>query len=141
MSNPDMKKTASGRSSRTSTKSRPESIAEYINAAPKGAQQKLRAMQACIRAAAPGATESLKWGMPAFSYRRILVTFAAFERHIGFYPTPSAVKAFANDLSKFASATGSIQFPLDKPLPLPLIRRITAFRVRESVEEDRKWRT
>ena len=79
--------------------------------------------------------------MPAFSYRRILVTFAAFKHHIGFYPTPSAVKAFAKDLAKFATARGSIQFPLEKPLPLPLIRKITAFRVRESIEEDKKWRT
>ena len=76
------------------SKTKPESITEYINAAPKEAQKKLREMRACIRAAAPGATESLKWGMPAFSYRRILVTFAAFKNHIGFYPTPSAVKAF-----------------------------------------------
>lgn len=98
-------------------------------------------MRACIRKAAPGAKESLKWGMPAFSYRRILVTFAAFKHHIGFYPTPLAVRAFANDLRKFATAMGSIQFPLDKPLPLPLIRKITAFRVRESIEQDKKWRT
>src|SRR3981081_289686 len=125
----------------TSKKARPESVTEYINAAPKEARQKLREMRACIRAAAPGAKESLKWGMPAFSYRRILVTFAAFKHHIGFYPTPSAVKAFANDLAKFATAKGSIQFPLEKPLPLPLIRKITAFRVRESIEEDRKWKT
>lgn len=125
----------------TSTKARPKSITEYINAAPKEAQKKLREMRACIREAAPGAKESLKWGMPAFSYRRILVTFAAFKHHIGFYPTPAAVKAFAKDLSKFATAKGSIQFPLEKPLPLPLIRKITAFRVRESIEEDGKWRT
>jgi len=124
-----------------SKKTRPKGVTEYINAAPKEAQKKLREMRACICAAAPGAKESLKWGMPAFSYRRILVTFAAFKHHIGFYPTPSAVKAFANDLSKFATAKGSIQFPLEKPLPLPLIRKITAFRVRESIEEDRKWRT
>ena len=98
-------------------------------------------MRACIRKAAPGATESLKWGMPAFSGRRILVMFAAFKHHIGFYPTPSAVKAFAKDLSKFKTAKGSIQFPLERPLPLALIRRITAFRVGESNEEDRKWRS
>jgi len=98
----------------------------------------------CARAFANlhrGAVESLKWGMPAYSYRRILVTFAAFKHHIGFYPTPSAMKAFANDLAKFATAKASIQFPLEKPLPLPLIRKITAFRVRESIEKDRKWRT
>jgi uncharacterized protein YdhG (YjbR/CyaY superfamily) len=120
---------------------RPTSTTEYINAAPKEARKKLREMRACIRESAPGAKESLKWGMPAFSYRRILVTFAAFKNHIGFYPTPSAVKAFAKDLSKFVTAKGSIQFPLEKPLPLPLIRKITTFRVRESVEEDGKWKT
>ena len=122
-------------------KEKPKNITEYIKAAPKGAQKKLREMRTCIRTAAPRAKESLKWGMPAFSYRRILVMFAAFKHHIGFYPTPSAVRAFANDLSKFATAKGSIQFPLEKPLPLPLIRKITAFRVRESIEEDRKWKT
>jgi len=125
----------------TSKKARPESITDYINAAPKEARKKLCEMRECIRAAAPGAKESLKWGMPAFSYQRILVTFAAFKHHIGFYPTPAAVKAFAKDLSKFVTADASIQFPLDKPLPLPLIRKITAFRVRESIEEDKKWRT
>jgi uncharacterized protein YdhG (YjbR/CyaY superfamily) len=125
----------------TPKKARPKSIAEYTHAAPKEAQKKLREMRACIRKSAPGAKESLKWGMPAFSYGRILVTFAAHKHHIGFYPKPSAVRAFAKDLSKFATARGSIQFPLEKPLPLPLIRKITAFRVRESIEIDRKWRT
>ena len=125
----------------TPKKARPKSITEYINAAPKEARKKLREMRAAIRTSAPGARESLKWGMPAFSYRRILVTFAAFKHHIGFYPTPSAVRAFANDLSKYAKASASIKFPLEKPLPLPLIRKITAFRVRESIEKDRKWKT
>lgn len=125
----------------TPKRARPKSITAYINAAPKEARKKLREMRACIRASAPGAKESLKWGMPAFSYRRILVTFAAFKHHIGFYPTPSAVTAFAKDLSKFATARGSIQFPLEKSLPLPLIRKITAFRVRESIEKDQKWKT
>ena len=125
----------------TPKKARPKTITEYINAAPKAAQKKLREMRACIRKSAPGAKESLKWGMPAFSYRRILVTFAAFQHHIGFYPTPSAVSAFAKDLSKFATAKGSIQFPLEKPLPLPLIRKMTACRVRESIEVDRKWKS
>ncbi len=122
-------------------KARPKNIAEYIGAAPQEAQKKLREMQACIRKAAPGATEGLKWGMPAFSYKRILVTFAAFKNHIGFYPTPSAVSAFAEDLAKFVTAKGFVQFPLQKALPLPLIRKITAFRVRESIEQDKKWKT
>lgn len=122
-------------------KAKPTRIDKYIEAAPKEAQKKLREMLACIRKAAPDATEGLKWGMPAFSYKRILVTFAAHKSHIGFYPTPSAVKAFAKELSKFNTARGSIQFPLKRPLPLPLIRKITEFRVQESVEQDRKWRT
>jgi len=124
----------------TPKKARPKNITEYINAAPKEAQKKLREMRACIREAAPGAEESLKWGKPAFSYQRILVMFAAFKNHIGFYPTPSAVRAFADDLSEFVTGDNSIRFPLDKPLPLPLIRKITAFRVRESIEENGKWR-
>ena len=125
----------------TPKKARPKNITEYINATPKEAQEKLREMRACIREAAPEAEESLKWGKPAFSYQRILVMFAAFKNHIGFYPTPSAVRAFADDLSEFVTGDNSIRFPLDKPLPLPLIRKITAFRVRESIEEDGKWRT
>lgn len=124
-----------------SPKTKPTTIAEYIKAAPKDTQSKLRQMHTSIRAVAPGAVESLKWGMPAFSYRRILVTFAAFRHHIGFYPTPSAVKAFAKELAKFKTAKGSIQFPLDAPLPLPLIRKITRFRVKESLSEDKKWKT
>jgi len=125
----------------TGRKARPKSVSEYIEAAPNAARKKLREMRACIRKAAPGATEGMKWGMPAFSYKRILVTFAAHKNHIGFYPTPAAVKAFAKELAKFNTASGSIQFPLEKPLPLPLIRKITAFRLRESIEQDGKWRT
>lgn len=125
----------------TSRKARPDSIAEYINAAPPKAREKLREMLACIRQAAPGAEEGLKWGKPAFSYQRILVMFAAAKNHIGFYPTPSAVRAFARELAGYVTANASIQFPLDKPLPLSLIRAITAFRVRESLEQDGKWRS
>jgi uncharacterized protein YdhG (YjbR/CyaY superfamily) len=120
---------------------KPKGITGYIAAAPEAAQEKLHEMLTCIRAAAPGATESLKWGMPAFSYQRILVTFAVFKHHIGFYPTASAIKAFEKSLSKFTTAKGSVQFPLEKPLPLALIRKITLFRVRESLGEDRKWRS
>jgi len=122
-------------------KVKPGNIADYIESAPGEARGKLLEIYACIRAAASGATESLKWGMPAFSYKRILVTFAAFKHHIGFYPTPSAVKAFKKNLTKFKTADGSIRFPIDKPLPLSLIRKITMFRVKESLEEDKKWKS
>ncbi len=120
---------------------RPKTVNEYIKAATPEARKKLREMRACIRAVAPGAKEELKWSMPSFSYRRILVVYAAFKKHLGFFPTSSAVRAFASQLSGYKTAKGSIQFPLDKPLPLPLIRKIAAFRVRESNEKDGKWKS
>ncbi len=119
---------------------KPKTIAEYIAKAPKDTQKRLRDMLGAIRKGAPKATEGLKWSMPALSYERILVTFAAFKNHIGFYPTPSAMKAFKKGLVKYKTAAGSIQFPHDKPLPLPLIRKITAFRAKESREKDAKWK-
>jgi uncharacterized protein YdhG (YjbR/CyaY superfamily) len=119
---------------------KPKTITEYIDHAPKESQKKLREMRICIRRSAPGAMESIKWWMPAFSYQRILVMFAGYKHHIGFYPTPSTLKAFAKKLSKYKTAKGSIQFPLDQPLPVPLIRRMTKFRVKESLEDDGKWR-
>jgi uncharacterized protein YdhG (YjbR/CyaY superfamily) len=123
------------------SKAKPTSIAEYIAAAPEEAQPKLREMLKIIRSAAPDAQEGLKWSMPAFSYKRILVTFAAHRQHIGFYPTPSAMKAFADEFSKYQTGAGSIQFPYDKPLPLALIKKIAKFRVQELAEQDGKWRT
>jgi len=124
-----------------SKKPKPGSIEEYIEAAPGEAQEKLREMHESIRAAAPGAKESLKWSMPAYSYRRILVTFALFKNHIGFYPTPSAVEAFAKSLTKYKTAKGSVQLPLDQPLPLSLISKITRFRARECLMVDAKWKS
>jgi uncharacterized protein YdhG (YjbR/CyaY superfamily) len=121
--------------------SKPRTIPEYIAAAPKEARGKLREMRALIAAAAPGATQGLKWGMPAFSYGRILVTFAAFKHHIGFFPTPSAVRAFRKELTRFKTSSATIQLPLDAPLPKMLIRRITKFRVMESRARDAKWRS
>jgi uncharacterized protein YdhG (YjbR/CyaY superfamily) len=122
-------------------KTSPKTVADYIDGADAGAKKKLREMRACIRKAAPDAEESLKWGLPAFSSRRILVMYAAHKHHIGFYPTSSAIKAFAKELSRFKTARGSIQFPLEKSLPLALVRKIVEFRVRESLEKDTKWRT
>jgi len=120
---------------------RPTSVAEYIAAAPKEARSKLREMRRLIAAAAPGATQSLKWSMPAFSYTRILVTFAAFKKHIGFFPTPSALREFKQDLVGFKTSAGTIQLPYDRPLPKALITRITKFRVRELKARDAKWMT
>jgi len=119
---------------------KPRTIDEYISCAPEEAQEKLYQLLECIREAAPGAMEALKWSMPAFSYQRILVTFAVYKKHIGFYPTPSAIKKFEKSLANYTTAEASVQFPLNKPLPLPLIKKIVAFRVKESRQEDAKWR-
>lgn len=120
---------------------RPKTVTEYIAAASKEARPKLREIRKCIRSATPGTVENLKWGMPAYSNRRILVMFAAFKHHVSFFPTPSAVRVFKKELAKFKTSSATIQFPLDKALPLTLIRKITVFRVRESIEKDKKWRT
>ena len=121
-------------------KLKPTTIEEYIDAAPEEVQDKLRQLHESIRKAAPGAAEGLKWSMPAYSYKRILVTFAVFKNHIGFYPTPSTIKTFAKELEKYKTAEGSVQLPLDKKLPLPLITKMVEFRVQESLIGDAKWK-
>lgn len=124
---------------RSSSGKRPTTVSEYISAAPKEARAKLRELRALVAAAAPGATQSLKWSVPAFSYSRILVTFAAFKKHIGFFPTPSAIREFSKDLTGFKTSAGGIRLPLDQPIPRRLITRITKFRVRELEARDAKW--
>jgi uncharacterized protein YdhG (YjbR/CyaY superfamily) len=123
------------------TGKRPKTVAEYIAAAPKPIRSRLRAMRALVRAAAPGAVESLKWGSPAYSYRRVLVMFAFFKAHLSLFPTPTVIKAFKQDLAKFKTSSATIQFPHDKPLPKALIRRIVAFRAKDSLANDSKWMT
>lgn len=120
---------------------KPKTITEYINAADPAVQERLWQLHECILKAAPGAVEAIKWSMPAYSYQKILVTFAVFKNHIGFYPMPLAIKAFADKLSVYKTAEGSVQFPLDKPLPLPLITKIVKFRVKESKDGSIKWRS
>jgi uncharacterized protein YdhG (YjbR/CyaY superfamily) len=119
-------------------KSKPATVTEYINAAPKETRAKLREMRSIIRAAAPGATENIKYGMPAYSYKRILVCFAVFKHHIGFFPGPSVIKAFANDLTKYKTSKATLQLPLEKPIPVSLVKKLTAFRVMEDEMEGAK---
>jgi uncharacterized protein YdhG (YjbR/CyaY superfamily) len=118
---------------------KPKTMDEYIRAAPREAQPKLRELRAILRKAAPGAKETLKWGSPVFEAERILFAFAAFKSHINFMPTPSAMEPFKKELSTFTTGKGSIQFPYDKPLPKALIRRIAAYRVKELKEKDARW--
>jgi uncharacterized protein YdhG (YjbR/CyaY superfamily) len=121
--------------------SRPTSFAQYVSRYPKPVRAKLREMRTLIAAAAPGAKLELKWGRPAFSLHRILVVFGGFKAHIGFFPTPSAIREFKQELAGYHVSSATIRFPLDQPLPGALIRRITKFRVAESRSRDAKWRT
>jgi uncharacterized protein YdhG (YjbR/CyaY superfamily) len=108
-------------------------VDEYIAGFPPGTQRMLEEVRALIRAAAPDATETISYAMPTFDLNgRHLVHFAGYEKHIGFYPVPSGVAAFKEELKPFKTGKGSVQFPLDRPLPTGLIRRIVEFRVAEN---------
>ena len=107
------------------------SIDDYILTFPEPVQSSLKDMYATIKAAAPEATEKFSYGMPTFYLNGNLVHFAAYKTHIGFYPTPSGIAAFQDELSKYKGAKGSVQFPIDQPLPLKLISKIVKFRVAE----------
>jgi uncharacterized protein YdhG (YjbR/CyaY superfamily) len=116
-------------------KSIPGDIDLYIAGFPEATQQVLKQVRATIRAAAPDATEIINYGIPTFFLKGNLVHFAGYKNHIGFYPTPSAIDAFKKELSVYKGAKGSVQFPLDKPMPLDLIRKITQFRVKQHLEK------
>jgi uncharacterized protein YdhG (YjbR/CyaY superfamily) len=105
---------------------------EYITAFPPETQKVLEELRALIRAAAPDATETISYAIPTFDLNGHLVHFAGHERHIGFYPTGSGVEAFKEELKPYKSGKGSVQFPLGRPLPIVLIRRIVEFRVEEN---------
>ena len=110
------------------------SIDEYIATFPKETQRILKEMRATIKAAAPEAEEKISYQMPTFFLKGNLVHFAAFKNHIGFYPTPSGVEAFKDELSVYEGAKGSVQFPIEKPMPLKLITKIVKFRVAENLK-------
>jgi uncharacterized protein YdhG (YjbR/CyaY superfamily) len=117
------------------TKSTPGTIDEYIAGFPAETQKVLAQLRALIKATAPGATESISYAIPTFDLNgRHLVHFAGYERHIGFYPIPSGIEAFKEELKPYKQGRGSVRFPLDRPLPVDLIRRIVEFRVRENTE-------
>lgn len=119
-------------------KKAPKTIDDYIDRCPKEVQQRLEQMRATIKKAAPEATETISYGIPAFTSAEKLVWFAAFKNHIGFYPGASAIAAFKTELSAYKSAKGSVQFPLDEPLPLTLVRRIVKFRARQTSSKKKK---
>jgi uncharacterized protein YdhG (YjbR/CyaY superfamily) len=107
-------------------------IDEYIAAFPLEIQSILSNIREIVRKLAPEATEKISYQMPTFYLNGNLVHFAAFKKHIGFYPTPSGIEAFQEELSKYKGAKGSVQFPLNQPIPYDLIRKIVIYRLEES---------
>ncbi len=122
----------------------PKTLDEYIADYPPDVQKVLQQIRTTIRKAAPEAEETISYRMPTFTLKGNLVYFAAFKSHIGFYPIPTGIEAFKKELSVYKQGKGSVQFPIDKPLPLNLITRIVKFRVKENLKraktEERKGR-
>lgn len=110
----------------------PKTIDAYIKTFPKEIQPILQCVRETIQAAAPNAEEAISYGMPTFRLNGNLVHFAGYKQHIGFYPTPSGIKAFEKEIKNYKWAKGSVQFPLDQPIPYSLIKKITVFRVKEN---------
>lgn len=116
-----------------------KSIDAYIASFPEDVRKILEQVRQTIKQAAPDAAEKISYSMPAFTlHGKALVYFAAFSHHIGFYPIPTGMKAFTKDLSVYKTGKGSVQFPLDKPMPLDLITRIVKFRVNENRSKEKQ---
>ncbi len=113
----------------------PQTIDEYIAGFPPEVQEKLQKVRETIRKAAPDAQERISYKMPAFTLNGNLVYFSAFKNHIGFYPIPSGIARFEKELAPYKRAKGSVQFPLDKPIPYGLITRIVKFRAKENLKK------
>lgn len=111
---------------------------EYIARFPRDVQVKLEKLREVIREAAPDAQEKISYQMPTFALEGNLVHFAAYQRHIGFYPTSSGINEFKQELSAYKGGKGSVQFPLDQPIPYALVRKIVIFRVGENREKAEK---
>ena len=110
-----------------------KTIDEYMGTFPPDVQKILEQLRETIHETAPEAEEAMKYGIPTFTLNGNLVHFAAFKHHIGFYPTPSAIEAFKRELYPYKTTKGTIQFPIDAPIPFDLVRRMVAFRVKESL--------
>lgn len=111
----------------------PQNIDDYIARFPEDIQNMLQQIRLTIKEAAPEAEETIKYQMPTFTLKGNLVHFAAFKNHIGFYPAPTGIEQFKDELSAYKGAKGSIRFPLNQPIPFDLIGRIVQFRVQENL--------
>ena len=112
---------------------KPKNIDEYIAGFPEEVQEILQKIRMTIRKAAPGAEEAIKYQLPTFTLNGNLVHFGGFKEHIGFYPVPSGMEAFQEDLAAYKTGKGSVQFPFDKPIPYDLITKVVKFRVQENL--------
>jgi uncharacterized protein YdhG (YjbR/CyaY superfamily) len=110
-------------------------IDDYHKHFPRNVQEKLEQLRKAIIQAAPKAQETISYGMPAFKQHKVLVYYAAYKAHIGFYPTPNAIVAYSAELTKYKTSKGAIQFPLDAPLPISLIKKLVKFRVQEDAQK------
>jgi uncharacterized protein YdhG (YjbR/CyaY superfamily) len=117
---------------------KPENIDQYIANFPAETQKLLQKVRETIHQAAPEAKEVISYGMPAFKLHTVLVYFAGYTNHIGFYPTSTGIEAFKNEFANYKWSKGAVQFPLDKPLPLELITRITKFKAEKDLEKVKK---
>jgi uncharacterized protein YdhG (YjbR/CyaY superfamily) len=117
---------------------KPENIDQYIADFPIETQKLLQQIREAIHKAVPEAKEVISYGMPAFKQNTVLVYFAGYAKHIGFYPTGSGIEAFKEEFTQYKWSKGAVQFPLDKPLPLDLITRITKFKAERDLEKVKK---
>lgn len=112
---------------------KPATIDEYISSFPADVQEILQKVRETIKTAAPQATEAISYGLPTFKLEGNLVHFSAFKAHLGFYPVPSGLEQFKEELAQYKGGKGSVQFPFDQPMPYALITKIVQFRVTENI--------
>lgn len=123
---------------KTAPRAAPSNIDEYIALFPDSVQQTLSKLREIVHEEAPDAEEAIKYQIPTFVLHGNLIHFAAFKNHVGVYPTASGIEKFKDQLAKYVSAKGSVQFPFDKPFPFPLFRKMVKFRVKENLEKSKK---
>ena len=112
-----------------------KTVNEYFAALPASTKAVLGKMRATIKEVVPQAEEVISYNMPAFKQNGVLVWYAAYKQHIGFYPTPGPIKTFAQELRQYKTSKGAIQFPIDKPIPGSLVKKIVSFRVKQNLEK------
>ena len=135
-----MKKVKSGnRSSAAKGNGAPKTVDEYLAGVPEPARRALNKMRAAIRSAVPPeATETISYRIPAFKYNGVLVWFAAFSNHCSLFPTAAVIEAFKKELKGFSTSKGTIHFPMDKPLPIALIKKMVKARVAQNESKKRR---